>query len=536
MDSVILRSPVTARVNPVSMLVVAASFFVTQCFSSNPPLDRRQRLPESLVTRLVDQVSLYPLSGSLDITEEDFNRHLHPGKLLMRLDWVVATGLGDPISDLMTQLGSSDRKVAVLHYLKHNKHEVSLVTARMRQIINVPKFITLAYQRHPNEWIIRAAMSPLLRDVAHYVENRQGRCLYDSVPTGLRDPVKYDDIFADVSGISTRPGDAEGVDAYVTGFAPLGTAEPLLDGIFVTVERQSGLVKVEGPGSTIHFLNPRTGCSCIVNERYQSLSLVPTHRTLFAVEDTTAHFWRADSKDPVVIQVPSNTHVGLLGTDFFSLIGYQENPAPVRIMRRQYASCPFDAYSSRSPYARVPGMALHKYRGERQLISQAFKVTTDLSRPLLLEDIEREVVYAPGFERLELPVTAGLGNPIVWEPMRVFKADDGIDIVCDMDVRQKLDTLSREVRAFDGHVESATDLSKHTELYRRNGAIITGVVQDESVELNEQQRIMQQVFKAYRDRDFGHAVTLFGRWQCPWYSVPTVIQTVFSGMLYESFF
>ena len=514
------------------MLLVAATVFVTRSWSPDPPSPKASRISLSPLQRLIHYGGPYRLCRNVDIPDEEFKRQLHPGILLTRPDWVNTADLGDPISDLMVQLHTEDRNVAVRHYLKNNKYEVTLISTRMKSALNLPRFIALGYQRHPPHYMIASAITPLVTHVRSYVDNRRGRCLYDSVPTGLREPEKYDGMFKDLNEISFKPGDVDGIYAYLRDPSSLHVRNPLRDDTSASVDPYSGLIKINSTTDGIRFLNPANGCACRVSDSFRSVSLSPKHRSLFAVDNTSGYFWRVDSKVAAVVQVPAHSEVGLLATDDFSLMGYHlresTSALPIPRLRRLYGGCPLAEYLATSPFSRLPGMVKFTYSGDQADVAHAFKVSNDLGKPVVVEDVERVVVPGRGFDLLELPLEDGLGVPMTWDHLHVFDYDGGLRILCDSNVQLKLMSLSDELKAFTGSVDSFKDLFRETELYRTNGAVITGFAQDDSVKLNERQMIMQQVFKAYREGNFSEVVRLLKIWGGNSFSLHSVFAALFN--------
>ena len=58
-----------------------------------------QRFEDTSLMGLANRQAVFALTGSRDVSDEEFARLLHPGKLLLRTDWVEAAGL--PIQSMI---------------------------------------------------------------------------------------------------------------------------------------------------------------------------------------------------------------------------------------------------------------------------------------------------------------------------------------------------------------------------------------------------------------------------------------------------
>ena len=271
-----------------------------------------------------------------------------------------------------------------------------------------------------------------------------------------------------------------------------------------STDKDSGLVMLSTESGDIRFLNPAAKCACEPNNGYESIFLVPSQRSVFAVRGTNGYFWRVDSSVPIEVTIPDNAQVGLLATQLYSIIGYQErSPA---ILRRGYNACPLSDFVAVSPFGMLPGMAKYKYTGEAQTAADAFMITNDPSQPAVLEDIARTQVPSRGFHTLELPVTDHLGVPINWDHRSIFSGSDDQFALCDDDVVSTLSSIHREIGKFSTNFPLPVSFDMESEIYKRNGAVITGHVEDDTLKLTEDQTRLKQMFRDYKDCKFGDAL------------------------------
>ena len=354
------------------------------------------KIGEQPLKRLLNQQST--LTGSLDVPYKDFNGLLHPGKLLMRADWVSAVVAEDPVLVLMKQLGDVTRQVAVKHYLAHNKYEVGLITETMQRTMSIANFISLAYQRHPDTSQISLAMEPLISNFSAYVQNRQGRSLYDSVPIAFRDPETYDATFIELTPqeLTIHQGDMDHVSAYLSG--------TVLHDLKQSVVLDGDLFQLPGPENIIINLKSR---GARVNRHFRRVFI--SQRSMLAVEDGKMSFWRVDSAEPLVVNTPHNCATGLVATSTDFYIGFSE---AYRGPSLQEVEELVNFEEEHWAFSILPGMVQKQYTGAPRLVSGAFRISAALSEPARLIDIERAAVFGPGYDELRIPLTDMLGQPL----------------------------------------------------------------------------------------------------------------------------
>ena len=347
--------------------------------------------------------------------------------------------------------------------------------------------------------------------------NRRNRCLYDFVPTGLRDPVKYDEMFRELTAdeTSSTKGYTQGIDAY---YRDDGSWQPL--SLFVSaptasIDRSTGLIKLDGFSKGTRFLNPAAGCACQVSKPFRFFELKPSLRVMLAVDDTTAHFWRSDSVLPATVAVPKNAEVGIMVTDRFIFFGYEENP-PFSF-RHLPKTGPLDRLRSDWPVANMPGMVRYKYTDEDQLPAEAFKVSTDITQPLVLEDIQREAGEGCDYEMsdydiLELPVIDQLS--VIrknWDLKTTFQKSNGEFAICEYRDLDDLNRMREFLQMFKGDARMAWALKGKSDSYMQLGRLIVLGEEDDSVELHPMQKVLKEAFTAFREDDLSTALLLLNQ-------------------------
>lgn len=248
------------------------------------------------------------------ITVAEVKMVMNVGRLMMNKDWFVPEGEADPIEELMAQLPTVDRAVAVKHWITHNHAELSIITPQLVRSVGIVKLMAMQVLRNPPVAIVERIAAPLYSAVSVYVMNRRDRCMYDYVPMAFRDPLKYDELFTELDRETTtvRPSDAENFSAYITAQGFIFPFESYLtetwfnSGVSATVDRDCGIIKLERNAHTLYtrtrYLNPKTGCSCEVKSGLRSLTLFPKRRSLFFenIQASQGVLWNVKDYVPTV--------------------------------------------------------------------------------------------------------------------------------------------------------------------------------------------------------------------------------------------
>ena len=450
-----------------------------QLASSSQPKDKAQKVvPEALRMLLSKQL---PLTGCLDVTDEEFNRELHPGKLLMRTGCVLAASQTDPVRDLMHQLRTEDRRRAVKYYLSRNKYEVGRLTKRMKCNVSIASYIALVSQRHPDVAHIEWAMAPLIHHVSTYVRDRVGRSLYDFVPSALRDPIRYDTMFTELTPdeLSVRKSDNAQITAYLSGTA-VGrfNQKTVLDAEGLFQLNESTFVNLNAGGVRV---NPR------------KVVILAASRALLAVDAGKMKFWRVDCAEPLVVDIRDGD-VGLVASDTFYYLGYSE----ARSGSEPADGALLDFEEEFWAYSRLPGLVYKQYTGAARIASGAFKVAVSLNEPAVLGEIERVAAVGVGFDELMIPDTALLGEPVTGVRKDIHP-NGPLDVaLCDPEITASLCCMRYAIRG------SKMDIIERFGMYGEDIVKkllhITGKHELKRVpKLNERQSLIRDVFKLYRE-------------------------------------
>ena len=222
-------------------------------------------------------------------------------RILMSTEHVPDNGLTDPLERLMSQLRTTDRRVAVKHFIKHNEAELGSIRFDLTASLTLFQLIGFQVKRTLPSAVIPKLAFGLYEQVVKYVEDRSGRCMYDYVPMEFRDTSKYDALFKEVASVKARPGDVAGIAAYmkndnlVSSYADESAHFDSKSGIIELKQAEFG----HYPGRT-RYLNPVTGCACEVKYAFKKVTLLPGQRGLvMKSDDGQAEIWLVDSKEPM---------------------------------------------------------------------------------------------------------------------------------------------------------------------------------------------------------------------------------------------
>ena len=225
---------------------------------------------------------------------DDVKKALNIGMLMMRDD-VFLSHDGEDVVELMHKcIGSADRLTSIRTFLDRNRFEVDAALATM--LISTSETSLILHSTRSDMDALRTFVQPLISVMAHYSHGILHRCMYEFLPSELRDESKYTEMFTPVSSEThpVVPGDRD----YILARLP---NEDLSDGL-IGINFMGKVLRMSFPADKPERLvDLKTGCMVELNPSYHNLYLDPNSRSMF-VEDVAGdiHVWYGGSKEVTI--------------------------------------------------------------------------------------------------------------------------------------------------------------------------------------------------------------------------------------------